>query len=352
MKKELYINESPTIDFFLHHAFPVAMIEGKYNNFLYSNYIQLCKNNKNKYLFDIYPRFGTGATFGDNIFDNLFENYILSGDFISLNYSEFKNLVCKEIDRGFYFQTLSNEAIIPDTSFYKYGEFFCHQAFYYGYDLNKNVLLMLNFDSNGKMKKIEVDFRIVYNSIFSDDMRKYLNSDSRVRKFDRFMLEFRKLKEGLMEYNFSVEKSIERIGKNLKDYIQGINSSSNDYLQYERTSDNLWGIKVYKIFNDFFEGKYSSQFGIQGVCGLYEHKVLMQKRLEFLEEVGIEIKESDKCLVKEIVKIGGIIKNTYIWCDIKGDRSRLNKCVKKLNLIETLERELIENIVNSINKGF
>lgn len=352
MKKELYINDSPVIDFFLHHALPIAMMQGRYDNLIYGNFIQLFKSYRNEYLFDIYPRFGTGATFGDNVIDNIFENYILSGDFFIPNYHEFKNLVCSEIDKGYYFQTLSNEAIIPGTRFYKFGDFFCHQALYFGYDLNNDIFLMLNFDGYGKMCKIEVPIKIVYNSIFSEEMKCYLCANERVRKFNCYLFEFKKIKSDLYEKNFSNEKTLKKIAFGLQAYIQCIDLNSLEYFQYDRKAGEEWGINIYKIFKSVFNGEYNSKYALQGVCGLLEHKILMKKRIEFLKNLGFNIKKNDFYEIDEIIKKCEVIKNTFLLCDLKGSNIKLKRCSETIDLIKKTEENLIHRLINAIDKGY
>lgn len=124
------------------------------------------KNSNKPYLFDMHPQFGNGATFGSNVIDDLLENYVITGDYAYYNYEDFKHLVCQQIDKGYYLQTFSNEALIPETLLYNKSDFVCHQAFFYGYDLSRNVFYMLNYDEKRIYRKIEVDMQVAYDSIF------------------------------------------------------------------------------------------------------------------------------------------------------------------------------------------
>lgn len=351
-KQELYANLDPSIKFFLHHARPLSVIEGRYDNFIYANYIQLNKNESKKYLFDIYPQFGNGATFGNNVIDDLLENYIITGDCVHYNYEEFKHLVCSQIDKGYYLQTFNNEAIIPETLLYRHGKFLVHQGFYYGYDLSRDVFYMLNFDENRIYRKIEVDMRIAFDSIFSKEMTEYLLSKDRIRPFNDFMLDFYKFKEPLYEYNYSTERVLHKIEKFLQDYIYCRDSTSENELIYKSYQDSSWGMDVYDYFIKYCEGEYQTTFGLQCFCGIFEHKVLMKKRFDFLKSNNIGISNENYSTLEEIIQEAEIMKNFHMLCSMKHDYTKLNKCVSRINKIRELEGNLLIDVVKKMKEGF
>ncbi len=351
-KNVLYANENPSIKFFLHHARPLSVIEGRYDNFVYANFIQVNKTYDKKYIFDMYPQFGNGATYGNNIIDNLLENYIITGDHAKYDYDEFIDLLCEQIDKGYYLQTFSNETLIPETLLYKKCNFFCHQGFFYGYDLSRSVFYTLNFDDKRTYRLIEVDMRIAYNSIFSKKMAEYLVSDERIRPFNEFMLDFYKFKEDLYKYNYTIERVLQKIEKYLHEYVYCKDSANGQELIYKCYQNSTWGMDVYDFFLMYCLGEYTTTFGLQCFCGLYEHKVLMKKRFEFLRLNNINIDKEAFRIIDEIIHEAELIKNIHMFYSIKKDDKKLSNCIPRIKRIRDLEGNLLLDVARRIKEGF
>lgn len=354
--KELPICIDPPIKFFLHHALPLAMILVKGNNFLYSNYIQLCKSSSNDYLFDIYPRIGAGEKFGDNVLDNVLDNCVLSGDILNIKKDELISLIIGWINNDYYVQVATDERMIAGTRLYQAKQFRCHQAFYFGYDLEKKVLKMLNYDTNSHFTVIDVCFDDVSNSFKTNEMNIFLNNPNRCIKYKDYTMQLRKLKNHVIEYNYTDLKTTSNIKLGLEDYLGCKDSTKNSVLKYPYYEDCVWGVNVYKYIKNFLIGEYKSRFGFQCICGLLEHKRVMNSRIIFLNNLGFDITKDIFNESTEVIKNAEILRNLFLKSRFLNDTEKKNysfteKYLTCLEKIEQIEENMLQSILDKINKG-
>lgn len=345
-KNQLEICLDPPIKFFLHHALPLAIIsiESNINNFLFSNYIQIYKNPKNKYLFDLYPRIGSAKTYGHYPLDHILENHILSADTIEINEKNIIEYIVKWIDNGYYVQITSDERVINGTSGYGKSCFHDHPAFYYGYDLQCKKVKMLNYDLDGNFSEIYVDFHNIIKSFQSDDLRVYFKKAN----INGFMIQLRKTNKAILKQNYTDEKTIIHIKDGIEDYLNCRNSTRNQILQFDEVKDCIWGLDAYEYLRKYLVGEYDSPFAFQCSCGLLEHKQIMKERILFLCRKGYvfpkEIIEQADSLVKESTKF----RTRVFRCLISNNLVKLRESLSCIDNIKDIETKMLEQIINII----
>lgn len=332
-EKKLSLCYDPPIKFFMHHSIVLAMIlaEDKNWNFVMSNYIQLNKSQKNNYIFDMYPRIGSAEIYGQYPLDHIMENHILSGDIMKINSRDMIDRVIGWIDSGYYVNVNSDERMLPNTSGYGSEFFHNHPGFYVGYDLEKRKMKMLNFDKEQNFKVIDVDFRDFIRSIESEDLKRSFKE----KGFDSYLVQLRRLKQDVIDYNYTDSKTIVNIRRYLYEYLEGVDSSDKYRLSYETLENNAWGVEVYHVLIACLQGKYPTRFLFQCLCGLCEHKSLMVKRFHYLREQGCGMEEE---IFTEYQKVSGFFE-------------RLKRIVLKKMLLkqELLFLEQIESLISMID---
>lgn len=345
-EKMLSLCNNPPVKFFMHHSIALAMIlaENKNWNFVLANYIQLNKSKDNEYLFDMYPRIGSAEKYGEYPLDNIIENHILTGTMFKISSDDIIEKVIQWIDNGFYVTINSDERMIPLTAGYKRKTFHNHPGFYFGYDLMNCTMKMLNFDNNMNYRIIDVSFKDLVKSFESKDLIDSLHK----KGFDSYLIQLRKIKQEIIDYNYTDQKTIACIKQYLYEYLNGIDSNSRNLLSYQIISDNYWGIEVYNVLIACLQGKYSKRFLFQSICGLCEHKILMMKRFDFLIEKNFSIDEESILEYKQVVYFFEKLKQVTFKAIISNKYELLNNYISELNSIIKIETTVLEKIYKKL----
>ncbi|PXV95600.1 hypothetical protein C8E03_101229 [Lachnotalea glycerini] len=252
--------------------------------------------------------------------------------------------VIEWINNGYYVTINSDERMLPDTAGYQSKIFHNHQGFYFGYDIVKCKMKMLNFDTKMNYRIIDVDFKNLIRSFESEELIKSLDE----KGFDSYLIQLRKVKQDVIDYNYTDSNTIVYIQQYLYEYLNGINSSKKNLLSYEILKDNDWGVNVYETLFACLQGKYSNRFLFQGVCGLCEHKNLMLKRIHYLKERGYDIEEKTLTEYESVVKFFDKFKHIALKSILSNQYQLLNDYIKELKIIIALEKKVLERIVKSM----
>lgn len=161
------------------------------------------------------------------------------------------------------------------------------------------------------------------------------------------------------EYDYSF--NLELLIISLKDYLGRMDGGSN-YRTYNLKKESSfsrglrmvhYGIDVYdEVINYYKKVKNGIDiFYIQPLHVLYDHKVLMIKRLQFLKkEMGVEISESVVENYEKIFQIAKMARNVGIKYWVCKNASLLDRLEKLLIQMKSLDKKTTESLLKELKK--
>lgn len=345
--KNLPINTKPPVSFFLHHVLPLCMIlaDGKNQNFLHANYIQLYKSPKNKYIFDIYPRIGSAELYGSFPIDNVLSNQILSGNVVPLRSDQYIENIIKWINQEYYVNVYLAEQYIENSPFYETGEHKNHQCFITGYNLDAETFQVFNFDQAQNLTQYDVKFESLLRGMAAEELKK----DLEVKGYKDYLIQLKRPNNAVIQYNYTDSKTIALIKDRLDEFVNCTDSSQRNFLSYDMTENCEWGLDVYPYFEKSIHQEYPIDFLFQGICGIVEHKEVMKMRFEYLISQGIDIR-AELSRYEAIVKYFNKLKFRGLYCLEKQNFKKICTYVHEtpISKIANEEREIVDAILRKM----
>ena len=236
------------------------------------------------------------------------------------------------IDHKHYIVVYLDENMIPGMRFYQRREIL-HSQFIFGYNRQKKIFKTINFsNTTAQMEVIDVPFSIISNLFYSEHMRniykKQMNSFIRDKGYQIYALLY-------SDELFFIDTSlnIEVIKDQLKQYLYAKDSSV--YTTYFTGSlSGKWGLDVYEEI----ERMLLKQIDMRMVCLLYEHKIFMQYRIQYL----------DIDLAKEyspVVRFANKLKMYCLKCIIRNMMPEASEIANPLHEMKTLEQKILARLL-------
>lgn len=235
------------------------------------------------------------------------------------------------INHGHYVVIYLNENLVPGMRNYQRKEI-VHSKFIFGYNKEKQIFKVINFaKETDQMEVIDVTFSDVrsnfYSAGLSDLYEKCKSEYVRKKGYQFYALQYC----GNID-NIDSTLNIEVIREQIRQYLYSINSSI--YTSYfTGTLHGIWGMNVY----DEIGAMILKKMDIRCLCLLYEHKIFMQHRLNFLDE----------SLAKEysaVVKMANILKMYCLKCVVKQQINKPMLITKYLRDMKAAEKNILEKI--------
>lgn len=284
--KILPINDNVMIYSYTYHAYSQAILTNPmtqqelnkygYDNWFYSNNIQLCYKNTEKKYYSLPADLYTGY-----LAKNYTNNPFLEVNTLSkrelLRMGDIIRYVIDKMDLGYYVELWLDEFYIPDTEAYKTYTFH-HQTLLYGYDRKHQRFNIFHFEKNGYFEAAVITF---------EEFTKSFMSAYRVRNI-HWIEDVIFMKPCKPDFIYQV--NLELIIFYLEEYLQGNNTYRT--LQYcYQEPENKYGKDIYnEIINLLKED--SEDFEDYRITNIIlEHKKIMNMRMDYLYSV--------KCLNQE-----------------------------------------------------
>ena len=255
------------------------------------------------------------------------------------------------IDEGFYIYCMGNTEHI---SAYHNTEYWALNFMIYGYDDTSQTFYFSDFFENGKYKREICSY---------DEMEKALQTAQMNRHFVNLIYGM-KLKE--IEYKFEVDMLLEK----LTDYLSSVNlfckyrtrmdeefysnkgGNAYYYFSYAEMKElYFFGHSFYDKLADMAE-KRSARLK-RPLDLLYEHKLLMSKRLDFLWK-NQYMTDSDyyklKTAYDDVVKFSLITRNKYLKDQIRSSVSSQKSLKERILEVQEKDRVWMENLIKALNR--
>lgn len=203
-----------------------------------------------------------------------------------------------------------------------------HATFIYGYDRDKQEMYIADFWNGGGYEHITISY---------DELNAAMNNDGIVNMFKSYDAEY--------------EIDLKLMKRYFEDYYYGRDSfglyaASNK--DYNRTA--IFGLKYYDYIFDFWIGKNTPQGNLDYRLFhlLYDHKVLMDIRLNYLESLGIFEKEMIQKLIadnNEITKLALNLRNKAIKYNFNHSEKVLNTITEMLIELKNKDYAFTEDML-------
>lgn len=312
--KILPICVTPPVTMFLSHATQLSLILMYEIRYLYKHYIQLHWNKvwetEWPTTFDFY--------IPNIVLKNVFDIQIIKNNTIKVDRDDIVDQTIHWIDNGYYPIFFPDETLLPGTLLYGRREPFHHLAFYYGYDKNSKIFKLLSFTDKRTYKNIDISFNDFITSIYYD---RSLKNDN-FKKSIYLNVELWKIQRDFIKNNYYTDTEvIKSVYVELNDYLN--NTKSNFDERIILPTQITWGIDiVYHNLMSMYRNEYSQRFGLHGVVGFYQHKIVMQERLKFLVKNGL-LSQNTMYRFRYLCIKAELIKNLYIKYQLTKNRSIL-----------------------------
>lgn len=322
-------DENPCVRCYRIHAYMLNIMGisyPKFYDYVISNY--LCLHNGKDLIRKEYLDFHLDNNYlniRDVFRNNDWFDIVQVHDFNVENYIgsyEIKNIIITFLHEGYYVLHNVNEAYLPHSS--QYGESIetaNNIALTYGYDREKDVFMMLDYDCNGRFGSSIVG---------TND---YLNSIANVTVTNR--LNFIRAKKGL-EFNFDISRALKLLGCHIY--------SKNAYPDHEDYKNNIFG---YEGVERTLREISSNGLNIIRIRAIKEHKDIVLKHIKYvLDNHYIDRKEYYDDY-KEIYNDMNIIFMRFIKKMISGRRN-FNEEIDDIRRLNEKEANLIEKYLHEV----
>ena len=255
------------------------------------------------------------------------------------------------IDEGFYIYCMGNTEYI---SAYHNDRYWAHNLMVYGYDDVSQTFYLSDFFENGKYTRAACSY---------EELEKALQTAQMNRHFVNLIYGM-KLKE--IEYKFEVDMLLEK----LTDYLGSVNlfckyrtrmdeefysnkgGNAYYYFSYAEMKDLYYfGLSFYDKLADMAEKK--SLRLKRPLDLLYEHKLLMSRRLDFLWN-NRYVRDSDYDKLKrtcdDMVRLSLIARNKYLKDQIRSSASSQKSLKERILEVQEKDRIWTEAFIRALNR--
>ena len=255
------------------------------------------------------------------------------------------------IDEGFYVYCMGNTEYI---SAYHNDRYWAHNLMIYGYDDVSQTFYLSDFFENGKYTRATCSY---------EELEKALQTAQMNRHFVNLIYGM-KLKE--IEYKFEVDMLLEE----LTDYLGSVNlfckyrtrmdeefysnkgGNAYYYFSYAEMKDLYYfGLSFYDKLADMAEKK--SLRLKRPLDLLYEHKLLMSRRLDFLwKNRYMRDSEYDKLkrTCDDMVRLSLIARNKYLKDQIRSSGSSQKSLKERILEVQKKDRIWTEAFIRALNR--
>lgn len=255
------------------------------------------------------------------------------------------------IDEGFYIYCMGNTEYI---SAYHNDRYWAHNLMVYGYDDVSQTFYLSDFFENGKYTRAACSY---------EELEKALQTAQMNRHFVNLIYGM-KLKE--IEYKFEVDMLLEK----LTDYLGSVNlfckyrtrmdeefysnkgGNAYYYFSYAEMKDLYYfGLSFYDKLADMAEKK--SLRLKRPLDLLYEHKLLMSRRLDFLwNNRYMRDSEYDKLkrTCDDMVRLSLIARNKYLKDQIRSSASSQKSLKERILEVQEKDRIWTEALIRALNR--
>lgn len=336
MRKELMLNKSLTLAW-PEYNFLNSMIQHEETayDWIMNTHIQIYgsiyRNNKykiNETRVSFYPQ----GTLRANIYDlcPFVRRYIIPRKYIINKYNIFSDFIIEQINEEYYMQTSIYESFRNDRQI-------VHPCYFYGYDIDKQTVNIVDNLDYGKYIQKEVSFKEINNGFAK------VKDDGWATAVTLFKTE---------KYNF--KNNIEFIADQIRDYLKPSGMCylnrffcpSEKYINDKDSGEVALGVCAYSFLFRLIKECYDNRgryIDIRSFAFLVDHKKLMKLRNEYLiQKRNLERNMYLDSLLDNLNRSSNILLNLVIKYNFKQKKSDLLYIEKKLYELLEYDKKSME----------
>ncbi|MNO50748.1 hypothetical protein D3C76_411320 [compost metagenome] len=336
----------PIIKGYLFFAFPLSIIgyNEKTAPWVLSNYIQMrfdkdFINSPVPYTFYAY--------------EHHLSPWLLDEEFSrnTLNFFKFDivSWVKNCIDQKKYVYIYLDEYYMPGrTCFGKVN--YAHENLIFGYDDNLQLFDVLGFDDQNIFKPVQLTYdnfveaymgieKMIYNEKFN----KQNTTEESLNYFNTVKL-FRVNHSGLYAFNYKLTTNT------LKDYVNGTNTSELFSMILEPKWHFVFGTDCYSYIHEYHKSLLNKEvdFDVRYIHNVWEHKLLMTKRIEYMNNNKvIEISQDIVGQFKSVENRALSLRNLMLKFRFSEDPKHIHSIMDGLSQIAEQEVYLINKVLQN-----
>lgn len=265
------------------------------------------------------------------------DNFVLPGNYCpflgwlrnnqtTANFNQFTDYIEYQIKQGYYLDACLDSYYLSCTNYFK-KKHFIHQTFIYGFDDEKRQVYISDFYDGKYVRKI-----VSYDEI-----------NKSIKGIDYFINLYK-----YEEFDYKINLELLKVSTN--DYINGrdsLNKYKYSYQSYNK--DILYGMNFYNYILDVFINE--KIIDIRPFHILYDHKKIMNIRLEYLKKLGI----IDKDKIDNIFNLNNLLieqslllRNMVLKYNINHNKSIKDEIYKKCLSVKESDYELFDELLKCL----
>lgn len=292
--------------------------EDYFQNWFYSNYIQLHCDKDLNINGDLKLNYYTTPMIDCryNLTNPWLENYIIPRYYID-DSKEILDFIRKALNDDHYISLHLNEKYMKNKWAYNSVDFE-HESLIYGIDDDQKWLYLMSFNMNQIFEPYVISYEDFFNA--------YQNVN------DNVDIELLKYKIPNEPYKFSVDL----LKTMLSEYLNGVNSSYRENLA-KNIDDRVYGIKIYDVLLNNLDKLKDKKI----IYLFYEHKLIMRKRLSFLNSVEIIPDDQYERIELDANSICSSVEKLLMYCLKYSLSNNKNLLIKIYDIIDIIRSDEI-----------
>lgn len=338
MDKKLQIT-IPSIQTFLNHAYPLAILEKNltFQDWFFTNYTQLYtfnnrKNPTNDFKIDFF-------SYNDKYPKIPFLEYSnFNKDTMQLLNIDILTFVLEHINLNYYIEVGIDEYYWHSKSKYM-KEHFHHDNLIYGYNLEEQKLYYLGYNS----KMIFGEHVVYFNEFILSFTEDPVSTLKLIKDFTPELLS--ETTRYVYHDNLTFDINI------FKQYLVDFLESRNSFITHKGAEDSVFGLDIYEQLIHKFIDRPKVIKDIRLYRIIWEHKMIMIKRVEYLKKNNHLSNENYEYILENMRKLSGeciILRNIAMKYLLTNNESILSSIILKISQVKLAEKEVLEKLLMSL----
>jgi len=192
---------------------------------------------------------------------------LLFEDTMSFSRNNLMDNIIQWINNDYYVLSRINVAMLPKARHFNPSRNYIHGVCCIGYNDTLKTLKIVDFDHKGELSMLDVSYENFIDAFFSSDDKRVILSQ--------------------MQKDIDYKINLEFIKEQIYEYVNSIDSNRrHSFIVPSTIPDYSWGLSVYEKLISFIDFRfYSTKYNhidYRPFYALYEHKLLMMGRLQYL----------------------------------------------------------------------
>lgn len=318
----LPLDTEPLLRGFLHEAFILSILQTdrrRTEPWIFNNYIQTVYRPANNAHYDI---FASWEILGSVFWWKQFTHEVIEdcgGSFV--------DFAKGAINREFYIYCFADQFYIPHRPLFG-KQHIIHDELIFGFDDDKKTFDIIAFTETGDYRPTTLTYEQLENSAPPYIGYLQINRDTPMR----------------------LDPTL--ISATLRDYLEPSLIKHRYNMWRDVDPDDVYGIDASKMLTELFKSQRDGKtpLDIRGAHILFEHKQLMQKRIDYLLSKGFMTDKTLSTEFSEINKKAATLRRIYLRSFIGGETAPLDKVVSLNEEIISQEKRVLSRVADDIDK--